>query len=79
MKSPLSGFQSLAKATQASSNGNIYRLQVAVTATRARGATHELGVVMQKLVTAHHDIVKERESQATKLANQVITMLTCNY
>eukprot|EP00045_Choanoeca_perplexa_P003938 m.34473 g.34473 ORF g.34473 m.34473 type:complete len:354 (+) comp12308_c0_seq1:148-1209(+) len=49
--------------------------KVAVTATRARGATHELGVVMQKLVSAHHEIVKERESQANKLANQFVAPL----
>eukprot|EP00730_Choanoeca_flexa_P015537 TRINITY_DN7157_c0_g1_i1.p1 TRINITY_DN7157_c0_g1~~TRINITY_DN7157_c0_g1_i1.p1 ORF type:complete len:343 (+),score=85.81 TRINITY_DN7157_c0_g1_i1:123-1151(+) len=49
--------------------------KVAVTATRTRGATHELGATMQKLVSAHHEIIKQREVQAQKLTNQFVNPL----
>ncbi|EDQ91513.1 uncharacterized protein MONBRDRAFT_31502 [Monosiga brevicollis MX1] len=49
--------------------------KVAVSASRARGATQELGQVMQKLVTQHHSIVASREAQAGKLNSQLILPL----
>ena len=45
--------------------------KVAVTASRARGATAELGQALQKVVAKHHSIASEQENQARKMNEQV--------
>eukprot|EP00043_Microstomoeca_roanoka_P017483 m.182576 g.182576 ORF g.182576 m.182576 type:complete len:327 (-) comp16642_c1_seq3:210-1190(-) len=44
--------------------------KVAVTASRGRAATHELGQSVQKLVSKHLEIVHDREDQARKMHTQ---------